>query len=344
MRFLSLAANHRRDIGSYKQSALRAWNQLWPIKARPRRIEELRREKKTAAYRIFGLGPRGSAVIAKRSESESAAVERIIYEEILPHLSVQTLRYYGQVIERGGAYTWTFLEDAGEERYSARISKHRVAAARWLGLAHATFTRFPMCTSLPDRGPRAYLQEMCSTGKAIGKNLTNPALTSGDLSILRALLSEFETLESRWRVIEAVCRQLPGSLVHGDLAEKNLRLRELKDDRLLLPFDWETAGWGPPAVDIAQFILDSASPDLGAYLSIVRDFWPGVNAEDLRNVARIGAIFRLINAITWEHLGIVHQLWAERGIAFECARASVAELRRYKVSLARAVRAAPVGA
>src|SRR2546422_4429161 len=44
-------------------------------------------------YRIVGAGWDGTAVIAKRSRKADALIERTVYEEIFPRLTVPSLRY-----------------------------------------------------------------------------------------------------------------------------------------------------------------------------------------------------------------------------------------------------------
>jgi aminoglycoside phosphotransferase (APT) family kinase protein len=64
------------------------------------------------------------------------------------------------------------------------------------------------------------------------------------------ILLDLAGIEARWGSIEEICRDSPSTLVHGDLAPKNLRFR-MKDGKVsVLPFDWEIAGWGVPAVDL----------------------------------------------------------------------------------------------
>src|SRR5882724_10900500 len=46
--------------------AIRAWNELYPERMEPQKIETLKKKaKRSAVYRLEGLGPQGSAVIAK---------------------------------------------------------------------------------------------------------------------------------------------------------------------------------------------------------------------------------------------------------------------------------------
>ena len=132
--------------------AIRAWNELQPQRIAPHKIETLHKGKKSAVYRLEGLGPHGSAVIAKRCRKKTAAIERTVYEEVLPHFPAPTLHYYGCVVEEEDDFWWLFLEDAGGEPYAARLEEHRVLAAHWLGLLHLTAARLPVQARLPARG------------------------------------------------------------------------------------------------------------------------------------------------------------------------------------------------
>ena len=63
----------------------------------PAAIEVLQRNKKATVYRLTALAPDGSDVIAKRARRITLAVERVIYERILPHVPVPSLCCYGYV-------------------------------------------------------------------------------------------------------------------------------------------------------------------------------------------------------------------------------------------------------
>jgi len=87
-------------------------------------------------------------------------------------------------------------------------------------------------------------------------------------------------------------------LVHGDLAAKNARVRTSPNGNRLLILDWETAGWGVPAIDLAQYAAGSLSPNLNTYSSVVERRWAG--AANLARIAELGKIFRLILSTSWE--------------------------------------------
>src|SRR5205814_10170522 len=79
------AADRRATIQTHP--AVRAWCQLHPHSA-PAQITPLRTSRrKSAVYRLVGAGRGGSPVIAKRSRTAVAQIERTVYEGILPRLT-----------------------------------------------------------------------------------------------------------------------------------------------------------------------------------------------------------------------------------------------------------------
>ncbi|MBU6400966.1 MAG: hypothetical protein KGS61_11650, partial [Verrucomicrobia bacterium] len=67
-----------------ESALLRAWHQLAPGQATPSSVQPLRRRPKSALYRLPRAGPGGANVIAKRCPRTTGAIERLIYQEILP--------------------------------------------------------------------------------------------------------------------------------------------------------------------------------------------------------------------------------------------------------------------
>jgi hypothetical protein len=298
--------------------AIKAWREIRPELARPEKIEVLKGRKETArrsAYRLTGVGPENSTIIAKRCRQAKALIERTIYEEVLPSLPVPTLRYYGFVEEADGKFCWLFLEDAGEERYSAFAAEHRRLAAQWLGLLHTSAARAALAARLPDRGPRHYLERLRSARDRILGNLANPALNADDHAVLEAILSQCAILESRWDQVERLCQGMPHTVVHGDFAEKNIRVRTGGTGIAILPFDWGNAGWGVPAIDLAQSPLPSFSftgnPDIAAYWTVVRDHWPRVDLQTIQQWANLATMLRTLVAINWDALSLAYE-WVER--------------------------------
>jgi hypothetical protein len=307
--------------------AVRAWNALEGGGEVPDCIEVLQEVKKARLYRLLGVGFEGSAVIAKQSRTGRAAIERTIYTQVLPHVPVPSLRYYG-VTEEEGEFSWLFLEDAGKEAYSSALNEHRTLAAHWLGLLHTFSERTAPRPDLPERGPAHYLGELRGACDALARIQSRPGVTSNGMSVLRAADSQLETLETRWNQIEQFCEQMPKTVVHGDLAEKNVRLLG-RDNRVdLLVYDWEIAGWGPPAIDLAQHTLNSITPDIPTYHSVIRSRWPHLSMPILGHLASIGTIFRLLDGIYWEVYYITKR--ENRAIPEQYIRWTIDELSLYR--------------
>src|SRR5207245_2602292 len=75
--------------------AVKAWSARQPARVEPESIHVLREGRHTGldVYRLTGVGPGGSTVIAKRCPT--ASIERTVYEEVIPHLPITVPRYYG---------------------------------------------------------------------------------------------------------------------------------------------------------------------------------------------------------------------------------------------------------
>src|SRR3990170_1030078 len=75
--------------------AVKAWSELLPERIEPESVEILRERKGSAIYRLEGVGLAGSVVIAKRCRQADAVIEQTIYEEVLRHLPISVIHYYG---------------------------------------------------------------------------------------------------------------------------------------------------------------------------------------------------------------------------------------------------------
>jgi Phosphotransferase enzyme family len=279
--------------------AVRAWERLRPERARPTAVETLSTKSKSGIYRLTGAGPGGSAVIAKFCREPGALIERAVYEEVLPRLPLPALRYYG-FVEEGGPWCWLFLGDAGREKYSPDSEAHRAVAARWLGHLHTSAAGLAGSAPLPDRGPGSYRGRLRSARQALGDGLGNPALPAGGPDLLRAVVAQLDTMEAGWQVLEECCARIPPTLVHGDFRRKNVRIRGGTDGIALFPIDWEMAGWGTPAADLALSRRGFPQVDLPVYWSLARRYWPGLDLEGVERLAQAGTVFQRLLAIHWE--------------------------------------------
>src|SRR6266699_4299956 len=136
--------------------AVKAWSQLQPERVEPESIEILKLKRKSAVYRLSGVAPDGSAVIAKRCGAETARIERTIHEDFLSHLPVPALACYGFVEEQSERFCWLFLDEAIGREYSPHKAEHRALAGRWLGTMHQAAVNSGLKSRLPGHEPAHY--------------------------------------------------------------------------------------------------------------------------------------------------------------------------------------------
>jgi hypothetical protein len=282
--------------------------------------------RKSAVYRIEGIGPDGATVIAKRCERATASRECATYERLLPHLPVSSLRCYGCVEEAESSRCWLFIEDAGPDKYSARSPAHRDLAAQWLAVVHASSAHLTgLAAWLPDAGPARYLHHLQSARDMILHQVSNPAISAADRTVLGRLVAVCDRLERQWWRLEERCAGLPQTLVHGDFVGKNIRVRSGPGGYTLLAFDWGDAGWGVPAVDLAHaahpYLEFSASPAVPTYCAMMRHRWPGITLHTIEQLASCGTLFRCLAALDWEAHDLAYP-WRDaalRHMAVYCA-------------------------
>ncbi len=293
--------------------AVQAWSRLNPDRVIPDRITPAkfkanRPRNHLSVYRLEGVGPDGTAVIAKRAEPAAARIERTVYERILPHASLPGPAFFGAVPESpdGAAEPawWLFIGEIQGEKYDPLRPDHRVAAGRWLGLLNAEASSASGLADLPEAGPGRYREQMHTTRDLIRAAGNNPAFGADDLAFLDQLLGQFEDLDAHWDRLERACTGLPPTLIHGDFNGKNLRVQAAPDGPQLLVFDWEDAGRGVPSIDLAQAVSPAcriaAMPDLTAYATVVRARWPTCSDGDVERLAACGSVFRALAVLAWD--------------------------------------------
>jgi ATP-binding cassette, subfamily B, bacterial len=312
-----------RLAGRANHPAVLAWTSLHGHERLPDAVEVLKigRAGRTNAYRLCGLGPGGGGVIVKCASARALEFERLIYQDVLPSLALPSLHCYGFV--EAGSTAWLFLEDADQGSMIPPADRQPTALAQWLGELHISAAGMSVGPRLPDRGPSHYLEHLQDSQTLIECNLAHPAFNSEERRLAEQILLDLAGIEARWESIEEICRDSPSTLVHGDLVPRNLRFR-MKDGKVLvLPFDWEIAGWGVPAVDLevlrgsgqwGQVGFGLAGPDdsaVHAYVSAVRATWPQMDVERIQRLASIGYVFRLLASVHWAAQGLRYE-WIKR--------------------------------
>jgi aminoglycoside phosphotransferase (APT) family kinase protein len=169
----------------------------------------------------------------------------------------------------------------------------------------------------------------------IQRNLGNPALNTSDVRVLAAILRQCDFLESRWDLVQELGQRFPQTLVHCDFGRQNLRVRSSANGIDLMVFDWEMAGQGIPAPDLAELSgrgvprqrvsSDPSDTELVDYWSIVRSSWMNLDMIAIKQHANLGAVFRSLAAISWESESLGYM------------RVSLRDLRSYKVDLTTAL-------
>jgi hypothetical protein len=281
-------------------------------------LRSQRPSRKASVYLLEHAAEDGSAVVAKRCHRTTARVERTVYERILPNVRVSKLRYHGYYEEAEGDFGWLFLENAGRKKLLAWEGE---LAAAWVARLHVEAARLVEQAALPERGPAHYREHLCAVRASIAAILADhsPAKTDtqtqgeadADRSMLRRLQELLDKIDSRWQTICAPCASAPRTLVHGDFGWKNLRTRTSALGTELVALDWETAGWGPIAVDLPQLHARVGKPradkpprwlgtvPLEVYAAHADGAWDGSKRQDLAWIAATGTIFRYVTSIRW---------------------------------------------
>lgn len=305
MRKLEAAVALREGLPEHP--ATRAWRQLRPAGV-PSEIRILKERskgiQKSAVYWLADAGVGGRPVIAKRCLRGAAKVEALIYREFLGELSLPAPDYHGMV-DDGGPFCWLFMDYVPGERYSPADPEHRRLAARWIARLHGEAESLPGTERLPDVGVTHYLRRLRQARDAIVEHTDDPSLSPGEASTLRRLAALLGELEVCWPRLETACSELPRTLVHGDLTG-NLRVHAAGAGAVVLVFDWETAGWGPPAVDLARSVRAgrlAPNPCLDTYRSACRSA-AGLTREDVDCQAATGTILRCLTAIHWTSMSL----------------------------------------
>jgi hypothetical protein len=280
------------ETGADDHAAVRSWRAFSGERGGFDHIDILKETHKTAVYRLHPATPGSPTVIAKRRLHDAIAHERMIYERVLSTLPVSSLACYGSLA--GDADTsWIFLEDSGGIELSYKSEAHMAAATRWLACVHVATSARPELSELDDRGHRHYLGHLRGARQTLERHVHNPALDVDEVALLRRMLSLLDSVEEQWPELEAFSAALPQAFTHGDFVQKNVHVRELPGELVVVPLDWETSGWGVPASDLTRV-------DLRCYWQLARDAWPGITLADAQRMVTLGTVFRLLAAISWE--------------------------------------------
>jgi aminoglycoside phosphotransferase (APT) family kinase protein len=267
------------------ESLLQAWVAVGDTTITSAKL--LVRSDKSTVYRLRLDGIKGKTVIAKRSAGPSIAAERAVYTQIMPALGIRVARFYGSTAEGNDAGSWMFLEDiAGQEPSS---SHDWALVGGWVAQMHASSSGLSSTHGLPPRDAGYYQRRLHETRAKLAARLSDAReRESEDCRSLQDAVEVCDSIDRRWDFIAEYAESLPRVFVHGDFSALNVRVCREGEQNLVVPLDWEKAGWGPAAVDLFAV-------DLHAYWEKARSFWPAMGLGDAEAMQRCGEVFRVLS-------------------------------------------------
>jgi hypothetical protein len=279
----SLTHGFRPALAGSAQRAVDVARSLGIQRRPPSQVEILDESAATSVYRLRWPGDVLEGLVVKQYRGDATPLERTIYERVLPRISLPSLEYYGSVVDEEGS-CWLALEDAGDDEpvldATARYELTKSVAA--LHLSGAELDR----TVLPERGPRHFAVRLRDTRSQLTERIESGDGGAEGRTILMRAVDRCDALASRWAEIERACQHLPATIVHGDIAEENLRLVRRQSGVRVALLDWEKAGWSAPVVDLPRL-------EVADYRTLVADWLP-ISAVDSDEIVRIGRIFRVL--------------------------------------------------
>ena len=277
---------------SAKHPAIRSWSELSGCRPGTARVQLLKNEHDRKVWRLIGLGPGGSNVIAKLNPKADVAAEHRIYHEALNRLPLPAADHYGILKDKNDSLCWAFLADIRGIPYSPNEKEHWCLTAEFLAVLHTSGFEILRDVQLPERGPSYYRDCLQVGRRRVRSALDHGHLTQAQRNVLTGIVEQCDDPERRWRRLEQFCGSIPQTFVHADLGERNVCLRPgLPEPRMVL-FDWVSAGWGFCGIDLTPENLD-----LEAYSFIMRKVWPTLDVTTCRKMAAVGQLFRLLWAI-----------------------------------------------
>lgn len=293
-----------RKEAEHRLAALAAWGRVCPGHPDVENTTVLKLKGKSSVFRFAGAGPDGQTVVAKLCHNSTAHVEQTVYEEILPRVPYRTLGFFGAQPMPGTDRTWLFTEDAEGVPYSKSDPVHRSLAAEWLATLHGTTQDLEDRVSLPGRGAEYYRGLLEKAKAALQNAWEAPPPGREPRGILENLLEATLAVDKNLSGLDEECADLPNVFTHNGFYGKNAQVAERNGERVVLAFDWESAGWGLPALDIAR-------EDVAAYGNALRRFFPDIEDGRLKRISLLGKTFWVLKAVEGEKT-LLSLPWSEK--------------------------------
>jgi aminoglycoside phosphotransferase (APT) family kinase protein len=199
---------------------------------------------------------------------------------------------------------WLFVGNVGTRRYSPAKQADWEATGRWLATFHARCSTMSSLGPLEQGGVRRYRESLERADRALADGIANAAISVRSRSLLSDLRSMVEVCTTRIDDASWIIGAAPVTVVHGDLASKNVRARsEPAGDVTVYPIDWGAAYYGAPLVDLA-------SVDAEAYSTAIQSTMPGAWGVGMDIAASAGWIMRVCTWIGFSGVRLRSE-WAE---------------------------------
>jgi Phosphotransferase enzyme family len=178
-----------------------------------------------------------------------------IYEELLADADLPVIRYYGCEWDASARRRAVFLEHVPDWDLRYQALDHWYTASRQLAALHAYFAARAARLSASEfllRIDAGYLHEWAERALRVVGELERGLATALCDDVVRGYR----------RVVEVLVRQ-PLTLVHNDLAPKNVLVDRSRSPARIAFVDWEMAGIGCGLLDLVdlKYGLDAASDE-----------------------------------------------------------------------------------
>lgn len=220
-------------------------------------------ELRLLAKDVGGAGLSAAAAGVKPLFLAEPAREIAVYRDLLEPAGLSTPRYYGATTDEDEGRWWLFLERVEGEALTdvGELSAWRQTAAWAALLDTAAAAAAAVPAALLVQRDRAWHERWIDAAIALGDE-SGPAFGAGR-RLSERLRAGHDALLDR---LDA----LPRAFVHGELYPSNVVVAEAEGrGARIVPVDWELAGTGPYALDLAALVSGWGSEER---LSMYRAF------------------------------------------------------------------------
>jgi hypothetical protein len=246
-------------------------------------------EKLDLLVKDIGAGLSDHAVAAKPARALDPRREIAVYRSLLHGSGIPAPRFFGAAEDGGSGRAWLFLERVPGEVLADVGDPHAwQAAAAWTArLGAAAEDRAPDVDAVLLRRDRSWHAHWIAAATAACESSDRTELARRLTSAAGSLLDRLD--------------DLPRAFVHGELYASNVIVEERSSGAPVKPVDWEMAGTGPFALDLAALATGWTGAERAAMCAAFRHALPAeakmkLSAGDLREAV---ALCELALALQW---------------------------------------------